>query len=288
MLIIAALLVIYACFSVFRYRQTSYYKITKNSFFLTRLNYGRNGEYLTYKKLQSYEKQGAKFLFNCYLPKDDKTTEIDILMLHSSGIYVIESKNYSGWIFGNEKHKTWTQVLPRGRGRSSKEHFLNPIMQNKMHIKWLKSFLADEKFPIFSIIVFSERCTLKQVDIFSPDSQVIKRHDVAHTISQIDRNSVAKLSSDDIEQIYKMLYPFTQVSATTKKEHIETIQNRDNLSSDVPPAEDNESLNQEAGMLCPRCGSALVERVASHGRHAGKKFYGCSAYPKCQFIKNID
>ena len=63
------------------------------------------------------------------MPRDDgETTEIDVLMLHTSGIYVFESKNYSGWIFGDEKSKTWTQTLPNGRGRrAQKERFLNPI-----------------------------------------------------------------------------------------------------------------------------------------------------------------
>lgn len=47
-----------------------------------------------------------------YVPKDDgTTTEIDLIMLSPMGIYVFESKNYSGWIFGNEKSRYWTQTL---------------------------------------------------------------------------------------------------------------------------------------------------------------------------------
>jgi hypothetical protein len=75
---------------------------------------GKSGEYLVYKVLQNYEKDGAKFLFNCYLPKNNNndTTEIDVIMIHNSGIYVFESKNYSGWIFGSEHQQKWTQTLP--------------------------------------------------------------------------------------------------------------------------------------------------------------------------------
>ena len=53
-----------------------------------------------------------KLLSNCYLPKSDGTfTEIDVILLHESGIYVVESKNYSGWIFGKDYEQYWTQSL---------------------------------------------------------------------------------------------------------------------------------------------------------------------------------
>lgn len=68
-----------------------------------------------------------------------------ILLINNHGVFVFESKNYSGWIFGNERSKTWTQTLPQGKGKSHKEHFLNPIMQNKLHIKWIKSLIGENK-----------------------------------------------------------------------------------------------------------------------------------------------
>lgn len=71
------------------------------------------GEYSTYcllDKLEGYK----KFLFNCYIPKGDgTTTEVDVIMIHETGIYVIESKNYNGCIFGREDAYEWTQTLPR-------------------------------------------------------------------------------------------------------------------------------------------------------------------------------
>ena len=129
------------------------------------------------------EANGAKFLFNVYIPKGNgETTEIDVLMICSKGIFVFESKNYSGWIFGSESQKNWYQTLPAGRGKSHKEHFYNPIMQNHSHIKNLK-YLLDEQFPIRSIIVFSDRCTLKSVQIKSNDISVINRYNVAPVVS---------------------------------------------------------------------------------------------------------
>ena len=100
-------IIICYCLSALAYRKTDYYKTTHKSYFTMRSDIGSYGEYLTYKYLKDYESDGARFLYNCYLPKDNgETTEIDVLMIHQSGIYVFESKNYSGWIFGSENQKT--------------------------------------------------------------------------------------------------------------------------------------------------------------------------------------
>ncbi|MFR7610172.1 MAG: nuclease-related domain-containing protein [Christensenellaceae bacterium] len=126
---------------------------------------GLIGEYFTYQciaPLNGYK----KFIFNCYLPKaDGETTEVDVILLHESGIYVFESKNYSGWIFGNESQTFWTQTLPSGKGKSQKSRFFNPIMQNAGHIKQLKAFLASDDLPIYSYVLFSDRCELKNVKL---------------------------------------------------------------------------------------------------------------------------
>lgn len=43
-----------------------------------------------------------------------------------------------------------------------------------------------------------------------------------------------------------------------------------------------------AEMCCPRCGSPMVLRTAKRGERSGKRFYGCSTYPKCRGIINLD
>lgn len=63
---------------------------------------GQAGENQIHQSLNRLEGQSA-ILQNCYLPlKNSGTTEVDLILIHESGIYVIESKNYSGWIFGSE------------------------------------------------------------------------------------------------------------------------------------------------------------------------------------------
>ena len=212
------------------YKNSAYYQTTKFPYSSVKHNTGRYGEYLTYKYLKHFETNGAKFLFNTYIPKENgETTEIDILMICSKGIFVFESKNYSGWIFGSENQKNWYQTLPNGRGPSHKEHFYNPIMQNRSHIKHLKALLG-EQVPMRSIVVFSDRCTLKSVQIKSNDISVINRCSVYPVVSEIcNQISFDLLSESDIMNLYNKLFPYTQVDAIVKAQHIANIHS--NLNS---------------------------------------------------------
>ena len=117
------------------FKKTSYYQISGNTYLSTVLNKGRLGEYLIYEKLCFLEGDEARFLCNLYIPNGKgNTTELDVVLISKSGVYVFESKNYSGWIFGNENQQYWTQTLLSG-GKSRKERFYNPIRQNRSHIK---------------------------------------------------------------------------------------------------------------------------------------------------------
>lgn len=80
----------------------------------TLLNYenkGQFGEFATEYALTNNNLQGELIVLkNIYLPTEGKTTEIDLLMIHEKGVFVFESKNYSGWIFGSADQLNWTQA----------------------------------------------------------------------------------------------------------------------------------------------------------------------------------
>lgn len=207
------------------YKQTTYYQVTKKPYLRMKNDIGSYGEYLTYKQLHRFERKGGRLLFNCYLNKDNgETTEIDVLLISHSGIFVFESKNYSGWIFGDEKSKTWTQTLPAGQGKKAiKQHFLNPIMQNALHIKTLQKMFDDMSVPVYSVIVFSERCELKKINIQSTDIHVIHRNEAPELVQSISSNNPDKLTDEQINNIYDKLYPGTQVDEKTRQKHIDDI-----------------------------------------------------------------
>lgn len=285
-----------------QYKETSYYKITKTPLLILRSDVGKYGEYLIYKKLRNFETDlGAKFLFNVYIPKENgDTTEIDVIMICSKGIFVFESKNYSGWIFGNESQRNWTQVLPKGRGRSNKEKFFNPIMQNRGHIKHLKS-LVGEDIPMRSIIAFSERCTLKEITVTSTDVSVINRYSVAQVVTTLFNQYPNALDTEKVDSIYNILYPFSQVDELAKQQHIQNIKNNitpqpvvtvapatPEIISETVAEETEPTItpSEETPILkCPKCNGELVLRTAKRGENKGNSFYGCSNYPKCKYIQ---
>lgn len=202
------------------YKKSSYYQVTNKRF--STLDKGEFGEYLIFKSLKSFEKQGGKFLFNLYIPKpNDETTEIDVVLIHPKGFFVFESKNYNGWIFGDENNRYWTQVLPMGKGRTShKRRFYSPLRQNGTHIKHLKRILSDET-PMWSVIVFSNDCTFKNVT-FPPDQRykVIHLHELKSLVNKIIKESEEDVfSSNEVQLLYDKLYPFTQTNEETKVMH---------------------------------------------------------------------
>lgn len=96
------------------------------------------GEYRVRETLKGFcSKSGAHLLNNITLRLDDgTTTQIDHILITRKGVLVIETKDYSGWIFGSEKQKSWTQVIYK-----KKSKFQNPIHQNYRHLKAVKELL---------------------------------------------------------------------------------------------------------------------------------------------------
>lgn len=265
------------------YKDSAYQKQTGKSFLAVRFDQGAYGEYLIYQKLRGYEEKGAKFLFNVYVPKENgETTEIDVLMIDKSGIFVFESKNYSGWIFGSEKQTNWTQTLPV-KGQKAKNKFFNPVIQNNGHIKHLRS-VAGEEIPMFSVVVFSDNCELKKVQVESVP--VVCRRDVVAAVEKIKGSAEEYTFENGMESVYNMLYPMTQVDASVKEAHIEAIKNNHSAVETAPAMEESTTApDEKESMICPKCGRALVARMAKKGANAGNEFYGCSGYPHCRYVK---
>ena len=79
-------------------------------------NAGQFGEFSTEYALTNHHLPGELVVLkNVYVPYQGRTSEIDLLMIHEKGIFVFESKNYSGWIFGSADQLNWTQSLQNGK-----------------------------------------------------------------------------------------------------------------------------------------------------------------------------
>lgn len=181
---------------------------------------GHYGEYLAQYALGNNNVKGySKVLCNAYVPYRGKTSEIDVIFIHEKGIYVLESKNYSGWIFGSADQKNWTQCL----NKNTKKSFYNPILQNKTHINALSKYLKVNKDIIKSYIIFSDRCELKKIPENTNEYRILQRKNLLYYIrNELDQKRII-LSKETIDQLYNTLKPLTEVSEEDKQKHINEI-----------------------------------------------------------------
>lgn len=187
----------------------------------------------------------------------EKTVQIDHLIISPYGIFVVETKNYSGKIYGNENSDKFIQYLGK-----NKYEFYSPIKQNRGHIYSLKNVLGDNKY--ISIIAFSGMCKIK-----------VQSETFVGYIGQI--NKYIKSYKDiilDKYQVDNLYEKITNISLKGYKVHKEHVKNIKQRIQDFNDKVDNR--------ICPKCDGKLVERQGSYG-----KFLGCSNYPKCKFKKNI-
>ena len=133
-------------------------------------------------------------LRNVTLQTADGTTQIDHIIVSEYGVFVIETKNMKGWIFGGAHQRMWTQKIFRYTKK-----FQNPLHQNHKHVETLKSVLELTDQQIFSIVVFVGGSAFKTEMpdsvihgpglikyIQSKDRQVILRADVPMILSRIE------------------------------------------------------------------------------------------------------
>ena len=161
---------------------------------------------------------------NLYIPCHSGTTEIDALLLHQSGIYVLESKNISGEITGGIDEERWHQRL-----NTRTEHtFHNPIQQNAGHIRALKHFLKEnfsrselnvDELAIYSIIVFSDRCVFRRVPVRGENWIILHLFQMKEKITEVLKTRTTLFNKSQLENLYFKLKPCIQVSEKTKAEH---------------------------------------------------------------------
>ena len=110
-------------------------------------------------------------------------TQVDVAVATKAGIIIFEVKDYSGWIFGNEHQKYWTQLLAYGK---EKHRFYNPIMQNSGHIQAIRQCLQQNPdIPIYSVIVFFGSSEFKGVTCNANNTFIIYPRSIQQVVSEI-------------------------------------------------------------------------------------------------------
>ncbi|TMU84287.1 NERD domain-containing protein [Bacillus sp. BHET2] len=195
--------------------------------------------------------------------QDGKTTQIDHVVLSKAGIFVIETKNYQGWIYGSENSKKWTQVIYK-----RKQSFQNPFHQNYGHIKAIERIIGDHiQPPYFSVIAFDPKSTIKKMEISSHRSFVIYSNQL---VKLIENHDEIALNPFQIKGISHRLQLKNIGEKGAAKAHVKQVR----------ADQQDKKMKVNAG-VCPKCGNPLVLRTRKNGKGS---FKGCSSFPKCRFI----
>ncbi len=212
---------------------------------------GKKGECLVAQQL-GRNIDGVRYVINNFIFADGKSSvQIDHILIETRGVFVIETKNYSGCIYGNDEWKEWTQSLDYGQ---IKNKFYNPVKQNKQHILHLRCILPRGT-PLHSIVVFVQNNTEHIKSKYTVPLCGLK-----HRIVSYPEHA---LSPAKINKIYLIL--LRHMDTVSEEEHIYRVQNTQRM------------INAN---ICPRCGGNLILRNNKYGY-----FWGCENYPKCRFIK---
>lgn len=209
------------------------------------------GELLIRFTLGFLPRREYKTLHNVKLYRKGRLmAQIDHVVVSVYGIFVIETKNYKGWIVGNEHARAWKQIIYKNTYT-----FYNPLKQNEGHVHALQAHLRD--YPLldyFPIVVFTGRARLK-VNASFP---VIHYYHLCRAI---------KYAKDRI------------ISPSTRDEIYERLRH---VNGERTPTIPKIRRERSAG-VCPKCAGKLLSKQGKFG-----KFVGCTNFPSCRYTKMMD
>lgn len=176
---------------------------------------GLIGEKTVASILYLLDKSEYKIINNIVLKYGNYTTQIDHIVISDFGIFVIETKNYKGWILGYENSEYWTQVIFR-----RKEKFYNPIRQNLSHIRALKNCLCEfTNIEYKSIIAFSTNADIK----VNTTTDVVYSNKLIPTIKKYSK---INLTQKEKEEIFQKINEQNLYKTYDKKQHIKSIKEK--------------------------------------------------------------
>jgi restriction system protein len=197
---------------------------------------------------------------NVLIPINQTTTQLDHVIVSKYGVFALETKDKTGWIFGSETNNEWTQSI-----YGKKYRFQNPLRQNYLHTKSLSDYLGIDHDKIHSLVVFWGDCEFKTPmplnvvkGIFAPTEFIKTKRQVLLTDKEVD---------DLCEKVRTAKANTTIMNQIT---HVRLLKQKFNDDT------------------CPKCGGKLLVRTASKGTNIGTKFMGCGNYPKCRYTRKID
>ena len=226
-------------------------------------------------------------LHDIYLEYEGLSAQIDFLIVTKGYVFVIECKNLVGNITVDNTG-SFTRIFDYGRFKK-KEGIYSPITQNQRHMELIKQKviakqtnvlskkLAEKAFEdnFKSVVVLANPKTVLNAK-FAPKeikNSVIRADQLIEFIKRANVGSEMRSEKAMLE----LAESYLQAHIENKKDYTEKYAQYFIQKTTV-----------EEKILCPKCGAEMIKRVATKGDNAGKSFYGCSKFPKCRGILNIE
>lgn len=239
-------------------------------------------------------------LHDIYIETEEgQSAQIDFVVIAPKITYLIECKNLYGNIEINAKGD-FIRNMQYG-GKWHKEGIYSPITQNMRHMEILKECCAEKKNLIMgfgfrkyfdnfykSLIVLANPKTVVN-DRYAPKeikNQVLRADQLVAVIKKMEADSGEIASSK--KQMKERAESLLSKTSEKRKDYVEKYKKIIEEVKSKKEEGKEETQKQEETLICPKCGAPMVLRVAKKGEKAGKKFYGCSQFPKCRFIMNIE
>ena len=222
--------------------------------------YGSNiigwfGEHWTKQSLGVLDKNEYITLNDIMIAVNGKTHQIDHIVLSKYGIFVIETKQYNGYIKGSKYDKKWVRYI---KGKEP-IYYTNPIRQNYGHVK-----------AICELLNISEKCVFNIVCIPSNHVKLNIKHDGELTTGLTINDKITSYKEeiiDNVEELKEKIIINNIVDKGVRKRHVEKIKFIKEFYDDK---------------TCPICGGKLKLRTGKYGN-----FFGCSNYPKCKYTRKV-
>lgn len=215
------------------------------------------GEKITGLSLwSSLDKSEYQRFSGLIIPSRNGTTQLDHVIISKYGIFIIETKNKKGWIYGSENQAKWTQII-----YGSRYQFQNPLRQTFRQKKLFSEFFSVNEAFVNVLVYFVGNCEFQ-----TPMPQNVISSGLSTYIKSF-KNII--LSDNEIFRISSLIENHVSRSGLKSKDHLRSLSERHNSNE-----------------FCPKCGSKLVTRTAKNGFKAGDQFLGCEKFPKCRFSKN--
>lgn len=204
----------------------------------------------------SLDKETYRRFHDLIIPAKNGTAQIDHILVSPYGLFIVETKNKKGWIFGSGDQSKWTQSI-----YGKKYSFQNPLRQTFRQKTILSEYLELSDSTIHTVVFFVGDCRFKTR---------LPENVISSGLGKYIRQFQDRIfAPHDINRIVGKLEKHVSESSLTTRDHVRSLRERHSSTT-----------------VCPRCGSNLVERKASKGTNAGSKFLGCENYPRCRFTRN--